>query len=178
MKRVFVLALGLLFAPALISAQVEVGVDGGLAITSYDSPSGFDIDSQMDISLPMSTVRVGFAAGEQLLVDSFLGFTRTSQGDNSYSSLVLMPGVNFLLGEQFYVRGEAGLMRMSSDNGTTSNSATQYAFGGAAGLRMPLGDAALFRVEGGVDKWLENQDDGLLGSWQIRGLVGISAIVN
>ena len=80
--------------------------------------------------------------------------------------------------KQFYVRGEAGLMRMSSDNGTTSSSATQYAFGGAAGLRMPLGDAALFRVEGGVDKWLENQDDGLLGSWQIRGVVGISAIVN
>jgi len=174
MKRSLVLSLVLLVAPALVSAQVEIGLDAGLSYVSYDSPSGFDVDSDTYIDLPSSYVRVAFPAGETLLVETALGFSRSSSGGDSYSTLLVLPGVNLLLGEQFYVRGEAGLWRGSGGG----DSATQYAFGGGGGLRMPLGDAALFRVEAGVDKWLENQDDGLLGSWEIRGVVGISAVVN
>lgn len=180
MKRIFVLALGLLLAPVAVSAQVEVGVDGFFTISNPSEPDGVStsFDNTNSISLPSPAVRVAFPAGETLLVESLLGFNWSSQGDDSGSALLLMPGVNFLVGEQFYVRGEAGLMRTSFDNGTVSSSATQYGFGGGAGMRMPLGDAALFRLEAAADWWLENEDDGLLGRMDIRIGAGISAVVN
>lgn len=171
MRRALLLTIGLLVAPAVVAAQVEIGMDAALSIYSYDNDA---IDSETSIDIPGEYVRIGFPAGETLIVESTLGLSHSSQGDNSYTTILLLPGVNFLVGEQFYVRGEAGLWRGSDGD----NSQTQYAFGGAAGLRMPLGDAALFRVEAGVDKWLENEDDFLPGAWDIRGSVGVSAVIN
>jgi hypothetical protein len=173
MKRSFVLALSLLFTPALVSAQVEIGLDAGFSLESID-----DVDDNVtSFGLPTSYARVGFPAGEMIVVETVLGFDWASVGDQSASELALVPGVNVLLGEQFYVRGEAGLMRSSFDPGTGSESTTQYLFGGGAGVRIPLGDAALFRAEAAVDRWLENSDDFIPASTQFRIGVGVSAIV-
>jgi len=183
MKRIFVLALGLLFVPAMASAQVEAGLDAFFTISNPSEPEGStgSFDNTNSFELPAPVARVGFPAGETILVETILGFNWASQGDESETALVLLPGVNFLLGEQFYVRGEAGLLRMSYDDGTDSESTTQYGFGGAAGMRMPLGDAAIFRIEAGVDRWLEAKDGDVitaLGRTDIRIGAGISAIVN
>jgi hypothetical protein len=173
MKRVLVLALGLLFVPALVSAQLEVGVDAGLSFESIDD---FD-DSAFDIDIPTSGIRLGFAAGETLIVETLLDFGYGSFGDLSATSLALVPGVNFLLGEQFYVRGEAGLLYSSFDDGTSDDSATQYLFGGAAGLRNEINDNVIFRLEGGVDRLLENEDEFIPASWVIRVVAGISGVI-
>jgi hypothetical protein len=91
----------------------------------------------------------------------------------------LVPGVNILVGDQFYVRPEAGLSYAKFDNGTTDVSSTQLLFGGAAGIRQPLGmGGAILRLEAGVDRLLENEDDGIPSSWDIRFVVGVSAVVN
>ncbi|HSH75860.1 MAG TPA: hypothetical protein VLA09_09280, partial [Longimicrobiales bacterium] len=129
MKRTFVLTLALLVAPALVSAQgVEIGLDAGFAISNPAEPEGFDgsLDNTNAFSLPISAARVGFWAGDVLLIESMLGFDWISQDDESVSSLVLMPGINYLLGEQFYVRGEAGLNRVSFSFDSQSDSQTQY----------------------------------------------------
>jgi hypothetical protein len=55
-----------------------------------------------------------------------------------------------------------GLWRASADNGTTSNSAMQYAFGGAIGTRRAIMDGPVsWGVEAGATRWLENTDDGI-----------------
>lgn len=175
MRRSIVFAMAMMMAPALVSAQVEVGVDGGLQLMSYDVDGA---DNGTSISVPTSGVRVGFPAGETLLVETLLGFDWFSQGDFSSTGLMLVPGVNLLVGDQFYVRGEAGLQYDSFDDGTTDGSTTQYLFGGAAGLRSPLGDAAILRLEAGADKMLESEDGANDGAWVFRVIAGISAVVN
>jgi hypothetical protein len=174
-----VLVSGLLLTPVLVAAQVEIGLDAGVNVRVFDDVSGVSTDSQMEFDVPSDWARVAFAAGDNLLVETLVSFERTSQGDESTGRIVIIPGVVFLLGEQLYVRGEAGLARTSFDPGTASASATQYLFGGAAGLRMPLGDNALFRIEGGLNRAMEADDDFFIpAGWNIRGGVGISAVIN
>jgi hypothetical protein len=173
MKRILVLTLGLLVAPAVVSAQVEIGLDAGLSIEMIS-----DVDDNfIGFAIPSSGMRVGFMAGEQIIVETRLGVDYLKFGDTSGSSVDIAPGINFLVNDQFYVRGEAGLSRSSFDDGTGSVSSTQYLFGGAVGIRRPLGDGAVLRLEGGVDRWLENSDDFIPASTEIRLGVGVSAVV-
>lgn len=174
MKRSFVLALGLVVIPSLAAAQVEIGIDAGLSVESID-----DVDDNItSFSIPTTGLRVGFGAGEMVIVESRLALEYASQGDFSLTALGLVPGVNVLLGEQFYLRGEAGLLYLSEDDSGTSDSATQYVLGGAAGLRMPLVDNVIFRAEAGVDRWLENTDELIPASWEFRVVAGLSAVIN
>src|SRR5688500_16974309 len=180
MKKTFVLALGLLVVPQVISAQLEIGLDAGFGIAMPDA-DGADNVTRFGVpsggALPFVAppqIRVGFAAGERLIVESALGFDYVSSGDTSLNSLLVMPGVNFLVGPQFYVRGEAGLVRFSDGDEST----TQYGFGAGAGLRRPLGGgAALLRAEVAADKWLEDLDAGIDGYLDIRAIIGISAVI-
>jgi hypothetical protein len=177
MKRTLVLALGLLIVPAFVSAQVEVGLDAGFGISMIDDAD----DNINSFSLPGTWVRVAFAASPTILVEPVVGLEWFSVGDASGSDLLLLPGIVFLLGEQFYVRGEAGLFRESFDPGSGGDSTTQYAFGGEVGLRMPLGDSALFRAGIGVDRWLEVSENSVIeepARTDVRLGVGISAVIN
>lgn len=179
MKKTFVLALGLLVVPQMVSAQLEVGLDAGFGITMPDA-DGSDNITRFGVpsggALPFFAppqIRVGFAGGQSLIVESALGFDWVSSGDDSITSLLVMPGVNFLVSPQFYVRGEAGLVRFSDGD----DSITQYGFGAGAGMRRPLGGAALLRIEVGADKWLEDEDAGIDGYLDLRAIVGLSAVI-
>jgi hypothetical protein len=173
MKRSIVLTLGLLAIPTFATAQVEIGIDAGLSIESID-----DVDDNVtSFSIP-SGVRLGFGAGESVLVESRVAFERRSQGDVSITALGFVPGINFLVGEQLYLRGEAGLSYLKLDSGTDDGSVTQYMLGGAAGLRIPVRDNVLFRPELGVVRFLENTDDGIPANWEFRLQAGISAVIN
>ncbi|MDH3207453.1 MAG: hypothetical protein OEO79_12710 [Gemmatimonadota bacterium] len=156
MKRTFVLTLALLVAPTLVAAQWGVALEAvGLQVTSIA-----DQDSQIDIGTPGHMARVWFAAGDQLTVETRVGLGYGKQGDSSGSTIELLPGVNFHFNDQFYVRGQAGLWRQGFDNGTTSGSVSQYAFGGALGTRRAImGGPVSWGVEAGVTRWLENTDD-------------------
>lgn len=179
MKKTFVLALGLLVAPQMVSAQFEVGLDAGFGIAIPDA-EGADNITRFGVPsggfLPFIAppqARVAFAAGENLLVESVLGFNYFSSGDDSLNALFLMPGVNYLVTPQVYVRGEAGLVRLSDGE----DSETRYGFGAGVGMRRPLGNAAVVRFEVAGDKWLETEDGFEDGALDVRAIVGISAII-
>lgn len=88
--------------------------------------------------------------------------------------LGFVPGINILLGESGgYLRGEGAVNRVSAGG----ESQSQYGFGGAIGVRMPVDDAVFVRLEGGFDRWLEDQDNFLEAHNEFRILVGVSALV-
>jgi hypothetical protein len=179
MKRVAMLTLGLWAAPVFSAAQVEIGLDAGVVISAI---AGAD-DHVTSGKLAAEWGRVAFVAADAILLETLLGFEYYGEGDYSENALLLMPGLNYLLGERFYVRVEAGLTRYSESDTGADFSQTQYGFGGAAGLRMPLGDTALVRAEVGVDRWLEVEGDGgfvLVAAparTDTRVLVGVSAVI-
>jgi hypothetical protein len=174
MKRILVLALGLLVAPHAASAQVELGLDFfGLRYNDVDG----DPDATIGVGIPESGLRVGFNAGPRMIIETRAEIDWDKQGDASARGITIVPGLNYLVNDQFYVRGNIGLSNFNVDNGTVSFSGTQYIFGAAAGIRRALGSGAVLRVEGGVDQWLENEDDGLPKELDIHGSVGVSAIV-
>ena len=174
MRRTLVLALGLMVVPAMASAQVELGFDF-LGI-SYNDTDGAQ-DATIGVTLPTSGMRIGFMAGEQMIVETRMGFAWEKEGDASSRSLMLAPGLNYLVNDQIYVRGEAGLENFNFDNGTVSVSGTQYIFGGGIGTRRPLG-MGILRLEAGVQKALENTDDGIPSSLNIYGSAGVSIAIN
>lgn len=174
MKRALLLTLALLGVPMVVAAQLEIGVDAGLSIESVDGQA----NDLTRFSIPTSAVRVGFGAGESLIVETLVAVNRVSSGDFSSTSIGLLPGVNFPVGDQFYLRGEAGLQRLSVSLSGNDESRTQYAIGGAAGMRIPASENVGFRVELGLDRWLENEDEGLPTTTEFRVLAGISAVVN
>lgn len=183
MKRALVLSLALVFVPAMASAQVEIGMDAGFMLKSIDDASdnitSFAVPSSSNFLPMVSGARVAFSAGETVLIESLLNFAYQSFGsDDSVTFLGIIPGINFLVTESFYVRGEAGLAYAKFSSTSSDESETQYLFGGGAGYRRALGDgAAVLRLEAGVDRLLENTDDGVPASWDFRALVGLSAVI-
>lgn len=179
MKRILVLALGLLFAPAFVSAQsmdggFEIGVDAGLSIEKITDVD----DTGVSFDVPSMGIRLAFGATPSVLVETLLQLSYSKFGDQNATAVALVPGVNIMVGEQLYVRPEAGLLYQKFDSGSFDASSTQYLFGGAVGVRRPLGmGGAILRFEAGVDRLLENSDDGVPSSWDFRGLVGVSAVV-
>jgi hypothetical protein len=176
MKRMIgILALGLMAAPAAVSAQFEVGVDFfGLSYTKID---GLD-DALITVDLPVSGMRFAFPAGAQMLIETRIEADWQKVGDSSDRSLTLVPGLNYLVNEQLYVRGEVGLQHFKSDDGTNpAISGSQYLFGGAVGTRRPMG-MGIMRLEAGVVKALENQDDFLASWFAIHASAGFSVAVN
>jgi hypothetical protein len=170
-----VLAIGLLVAPQAVHAQFELGLDFfGLTYTDIDD--GVD-DAAIGVGIPESGLRVGFNAGPQMIIETRMEFDWDKRGDLSGRSLLLLPGLNFLVNEQVYVRGNVGLYNQAFDNGVVDGSATQYIFGAAAGIRRALGSGAVMRVEAGVDQMMENEDEGIPKELRIHGSVGVSAIV-
>lgn len=176
MKRVAMLTLALWVTPAFTAAQVEIGFDAGVVVSAVAGPD----DNVTSAKLAAEWGRIAFVAGDAILIETLLGFEYYGEGDYSENALLLMPGLNYLLGEQFYVRGEVGLSRYAESDLGSDSSRTQYGFGGAAGLRVPLGDMALFRAEVGVDRWLEVTDGGLVAApsrTDIRAVGGVSAVI-
>jgi hypothetical protein len=171
MKMTWVLAVGLLAMPQVAAAQLEIGVDTGLGYADTDP------DATISFDVPVSGARLGFSAGPQMLIETRLEFDWAKAGDASGTSLFLVPGVNYLLNERVYVRGNIGLSYSRFDNGVVSGSSTQYIFGGALGMRRALGSGAVLRFEAGADKWLESDDGAGDDLLSIHGTVGVSAII-
>jgi len=184
MKRSTILAMIALAIPLALQAQVvatgaggdpaiEVGIDAGAEINVFEG------DNLTSFGLPTSTLRLTIPAGN-LAVETLIGFSRTSSGDTSASLLRLVPGVNVPLGENgAYVRGELAIARAAFSSGPSDDSDSQFGFGGAVGVKKQISDGPVsWRAEAGVDRWLEDTDNGQPAFTAIRALFGISAAVN
>lgn len=174
MKRAALL-VGLLLVPVGVQGQVEVGFDAGLTLDNYEFS-----ESLTTIGIPTGTARIGFAAGETITVETLMNLSRLSSDGDSFTTISLIPGVNVALGDGgFYLRGEAGLMRVSFGGEFSDGSETQYTLGAAGGLKRAIGDGPIsFRLEAGLGKWLEDEDAGLESFTRIRLLFGFSAELN
>ena len=168
-----ILAL-LALLPATASAQLEVGIEAGLSINTFDGP-----DNLTGISIPTSPARLGVEAAENLMIEMLFNVARVSQGESSNSVLTLIPGLNFALGESgAYARGEVAIQRAAFDTGGSDGSRTQFGLGGAIGLKKPIeGSPVFYRLEAGFDRWLENEDDQLAAFNAIRFLFGLTMVV-
>jgi hypothetical protein len=187
MRRALLSLAAILALPLALSAQVEIGLDAGLSITNPDDDDDNLVTFAIPGTAPSSSflqggaVRLGFPFAERFVFEPLVSFTRFDIDDEAYTQLTLIPGVVALFGEpdavRFYLRGEFLFAYVSDFD---EESGVQVGFGGAAGLRKPLGDAAFLRLEGGFDKVNENDDADapeLFGYKHFRVLVGLSAII-
>ena len=175
MRKLFAVAV-LLLVPSVAQAQnLELGLDMGLILEN-----GFDTqDDVTNIVLPAPFLRAGYGVSENLSIEGLVSFNRASSDGTSLSTLLLLPGVNFQMSEDFYLRGEVGLQRVSFDTDGFDDSATQLGFGVAAGMRRAINDGPVsWRIEGGFTRWAEDEDAGQEAYNAIRLLFGFSAVVN
>jgi hypothetical protein len=169
MMRFVLIGLTLGVLPSIVEAQTEIGLDAGAVFTRQSG------ETLTAFQIPSGWARVGFRAGDQVIIEPLATLTHLRSGGNSVTNLFLLPGASFLVGDGgAYLRGEVGLQWADS---SSSDSESRFGFGGAVGLRRPIADAAaLFRLEGGATYWPEKDTDPSFT--QFRVVVGVSAIIN
>lgn len=177
MRRLAGVLIAFFLFPVVVQGQVELGIDAGFFVESFDDAFG-DADNLTSLSVPVPMLRVGVPVSDMVSVEGLVGLEWISEGDDSFTILMVMPGANVSLGESgVYVRGEAGVLRLSS-GGTFDESVTQFAAGAAVGIKQAIRDGpASFRLEAGFDRWFEKEEDGLAASNEFRGLVGLSVLI-
>lgn len=166
MKLALVLSIGLLVLPSVSEAQIELGFDSGIEV---DRTLGINVTT---FDIPTRWFRIGFP-GERISFESLVTFSVTRVLDQTATAIKFLPGIVYHTRRGMYFRGEAGML-LINDPGS---SASQFAFGVAAGLKRQIGSGPLYlRLETGVDRWRGNSD--FFEHSEFRGLVGISVVVN
>jgi hypothetical protein len=140
-------ALVTLASPAAAQkSKLEAGVDA--AITFQIDP-----DNVTRISLPVSTLRLGFLLSDKFSLEPSLGFNYFNADNSSGSSLQLglgglfqLTGTNRTSG--VYVRPFLTIDATSVDVGRTSNSETDLGIGAGLGYRKAVKNYLAWRVEG------------------------------
>ena len=122
MRHVLLVGLVLAGLPQVLSAQVELGVDGGFVI---DRANGSTVTQ---FSTPVSVFRLSFPR-ESFTFESLVGVNVVSANDQTVSLISLVPGIGFPLGTNVYLRGEVTITYLSGGG----SSANQFGFGGAIG---------------------------------------------
>lgn len=181
MKRTIALAVaaGLVSAAGSVlsaqnagsNAKHELGADISFV---YQKPSGGD--GIFTIATPVD-LRVGFIAGDKLVVEPRLSFLFASGGGaTAYAFAPLDLNLLWALGqgnrEGPYVTVGGGMNYLHISNGA-SNSATQFSLNGGLGTRLPTESAAI-RLEAFARYLFEHASDGLPKEFQVGARVGIS----
>lgn len=174
MHRVLLAATLVVAFPATSAAQVEIGLDGAVGIYDYDESD----DNVTIVRIPEPLLRLGFPVGERVVLEPLVAFASISSGGSTSTQVQFVPGVAILFSDEgrprFYLRGEVGVIRV----GGSGDSATQTGVGGAAGIRIPMRDNAIFRLEAAIDKWGKNEDAFVPGYVAVRFATGFSAVVH
>lgn len=167
MRKMMIVCLTLAVLPATARAQTEVGIDAGIT-------ANLATTNATNFNIPTAAVRVAMPFGEGMLIEGIGTFNLLATGGNTFTNLTLIPGVVYFLsdeaGRQTYVRGEAGFRR--------AGGATQWTVGAAGGLRKEMQPGVLWRLEGGIARWLANNGAGLAAFTQLRAWTGFSVVLN
>ena len=138
-------------APAQASA--ELGVDAGVDLLRFENENSTVISLPMggDFFTFLPGFRVGFDAGEHLSIEPAVGFVRASEGGDSISLIKL--GASLLANlttdrskAQPYLRGGGSVLMVSGFDEDES----QTFLGGAVGVRVPVKDPFMVRLEAGA----------------------------
>lgn len=154
------------------AAKHEFGADISFA---YQKPSGGD--GVFTIGTPVD-LRVGFIAGDKLVVEPRLSFLFASgSGATAFAFTPLDLNLLWALGESnqqgpyFTVGGGMNYAHFSS--GGNSASTSQFSVNGGIGTRAPAGSAAV-RLEAFVRYLFEHASDGLPKQVQFGARIGMS----
>lgn len=166
-RRVVPLLFALLFAPAVMNAQVFLFVGGGPTF-----PSG-EYSDYANTGW-MAHAGVGFPVGPRGLmagIDAFYGQNNHSDIDGDKTNpLGAMGFLAYRFGDPertgVYLIGDAGLLVHKYGSDTfDSESDSQFAFGGGAGVEIPMGSKTV---------WIEGHYTTSDGTNFISALVGLS----
>ena len=158
-------------APAV---KHEFGFDLGLAYAIPSDIGGVSVGSGLQLGFPLD-IRMGFVPRGKLMFEPRLSIQY--DGTEVLDFYLIRPSVNVLypLGRSTHRRGPyltGGLGVLLAGGG--SQSGTAFSFNAAIGTRKPWGNAAAFRLEGGVHYDTEIQDIGLPAVLQIGARAGLS----
>lgn len=138
-------------------AQVELGLDAGLSISSIDSD--FDTDNIFEASIPIQRVRAGFFLSPKIEIEPAVSLTIIDAGDETLTVALLATDLLIHFGEdtevsRFFVAVGPSLAII--DVGDFSE--TQFALGADIGVKTPASNQLLFRIAAGYTRWFETDD--------------------
>lgn len=166
--RTWAALAALALTPALAQAQqshpIEFGVDAGLTVTNGDETS-------TSITLPISSLRVGFYVAEKIAIEPALGLNYTSNAFGSgTSSTVLRPELGLVYdmtaartAPQFYVRPFVGMTSVSFGGDDATEPPTIWNAGAGVGVKIPMKSVERFawRLEALYDHRFEATKEAL-----------------
>lgn len=170
----------LALAPSLAAAQHsmshmenpkhELGVDVALA---YEKPSGGS--GLFAVATPVD-VRLGFRAGQTLVVEPRFSFNLLSGGGASVYTFT--PDLNFLFAFQDnrkggYLTAGAGVDLAHASSGGVGGTASQFNVNGGIGTRLPYESGAI-RLEAFSRYFFKNTSKGLPNIFELGARIGLS----
>lgn len=165
------MALTVFAAPA--QAQVELGWDMVLAITSISDCEG--CDNVTTVTLPEGQFRAGFFLSPTVEIEPSVGFQLVSSGGSTFTAISLGADLLYHFSEdatksQVFLAVGPGLSLISG-GGTIS----QFSLRAALGVKVPASDQMSFRIAGGYERGFENDD--VRGTNSFGVLFGVSVMV-
>lgn len=156
----------LVLTPALAQAQhslpIEFGVDAGLTVTSGD-------ETTTSISIPVSSLRVGFYIAEKIAIEPAVSLNYTSnQFGTGSSSTVFRPELGLVYdlttvrtAPQVYVRPFVGMTSVSFGGDAPNEPPTIWNAGAGIGVKIPMKSVERFawRLEALYDHRFEATKD-------------------
>jgi hypothetical protein len=141
--RTWAALAALALTPALARAQqphpIEFGVDAGLTVTNGEETS-------TSVTLPISSLRVGFYVSEKLAVEPALAFNYVSnQFGTGSSATAFRPELGLVYdlssvrtAPQFYVRPFVGLTSISFGGDDATDPPAIWNAGAGIGVKIPM----------------------------------------
>jgi hypothetical protein len=168
--RFLQLAGVVLLVPTLLSAQgqpVELGIDGGLAIS-------FNGSTSTAFQLPFQAFRAGFFPSDAVSLEPVVSvnYLKIEEIEAIYTLGLELGGLFHFVSDrgrsQPYFRPFAGIQLFASGG----ESASQFHAGGGFGVKLPVANQLAVRLEAGFQHAFENDD--FSGGNSITGAVGLS----
>lgn len=152
-------AVGLLFHSTAEAQEGRGSFGFGIGVSSF---SLADLEA-----LLMPSLYVPIQAGDQFVVEPFLGLVRMSEGDFSETLLRLGAGLLYLLDVsddgRVYVGPRIGVIRSSVSNGFSASD-TNLTLGGVVGGEYFLSSAFSLGGEGGL-RWIDLNTGSVISSF-------------
>ena len=168
--RFFLLAGVVLLVPTLLNAQgqpVELGIDGGLAIS-------FNGSTSTSFTLPFQSLRFGFFPSDAVSLEPAVSvnYVKIEEVDAIYTLGLELGGLFHFISDrsrsQPYFRPFAGFQLL----GAGGESVSQFHAGGGFGVKVPVANQLAVRLEAGFQHAFKNEDIG--GRNSITAAVGLS----
>lgn len=142
------MALTVFAAPAV--AQVELGWDAALAITSISGCDG--CDNVTTVTLPSGEFRAGFFVSPTVEIEPSVSFALVSSGGSTVTLISLGADLLYHFSEdatksRVYLAVGPGLA-LFSGGGTV----TQFSLGAKLGVKVPASDQVSFRIAGAYSR--------------------------